>query len=104
MSSVRVAFFGLVTCVCVGLGPATVRADIPGPYPWSKYKRTDPRDYRPAVATPTDQPAPATPPPQPPQKSGPFRSCGSGIGTGLAGIGLAWAALWTGHRFAKRKT
>jgi hypothetical protein len=37
-------------------------------------------------------------------RSGPFRSCGSGIGTGLAGIGLAWAALWTGHRFAKRKT
>ena len=35
-------------------------------------------------------------------RSGPFRSCGSGIGTGFAGIGLAWAAMWAGDHFARR--
>ena len=102
MSSVRVAFYGLVTWVCVGLEPAAARADIPGPYPWSKYKRADPNDFRPPAVKSTDQPATPTPPQQPVQKSGPFRSCGSGIGTGLAGIGLAWMVMWTGNHFARR--
>jgi hypothetical protein len=102
MSNARVVCLALIACVCAGLGPEPVRADIPGPYPWSKYKRSDPRDFRPATVPPTEQPGTATPPQQPPQKSVPFRSCGNGIGTGFAGIGLAWAALWTGHRFTGR--
>jgi hypothetical protein len=46
-------------------------------------------------------------PPKPPkkvepQRTGPFRSCGSGAGTGLAGIALTWGMLWLGNRFVGR--
>jgi hypothetical protein len=36
-----------------------------------------------------------------PKRTGPFRSCGSGMGLGLAGIGMAWGMLWLGNRFAR---
>jgi len=35
-------------------------------------------------------------------RTGPFRSCGSGMGTGFAGIGLAWGLMWVGNHFASR--
>ena len=38
----------------------------------------------------------------PGRRSGPFRSCGSGMSTGLAGVALAWGALWLGGRCAAR--
>lgn len=39
--------------------------------------------------------------PPAPQRTGPFHSCGSGMGLRLAGIGLAWGMLWLGNRFAR---
>lgn len=35
-------------------------------------------------------------------RAGLFRSCGSGAGLGLAGIGLSWGMLWLGTRFVGR--
>lgn len=37
-----------------------------------------------------------------PRRNGPFRSCGSGAGTGLAAIGISWTVLWLGTRLAGR--
>jgi hypothetical protein len=100
-------------------------ADLPGPYPWSKrpprygryisapVKAIDPGG-EPTPPNPPADPArrEAAPDPKPmwpddpyvppaPRRSGPFRSCGSGMGLGLAGIGLAWGTLWLGNRFAR---
>jgi hypothetical protein len=36
------------------------------------------------------------------RRDGPFRACGSGVGLGLVGIGIAWSLMWVGHRFAGR--
>jgi hypothetical protein len=36
------------------------------------------------------------------RRTGPFRSCGSGMGVGLAGIGVAWGLMWVGTRYAGR--
>jgi hypothetical protein len=38
------------------------------------------------------------------RRNGPFRSCGSGAGAGLAAIGVAWGLMWVGHRYAGRLT
>ncbi|MBM3981475.1 MAG: hypothetical protein FJ304_14555 [Planctomycetes bacterium] len=84
---------------------AGARADV-APWPF-KVPRPEPKP----------QPAPQPPPPpidpatgkelfdtrEKPKRTGPFRSCGSGAGVGLAGIGAAWAALWLGMRFARAK-
>lgn len=53
-------------------------------------------------ATTTTLPTPSPKKPEPPKRTGPFRSCGSGMGLGLAGIGAAWAVLWLGNRFSGR--
>lgn len=105
----RALWFGLIALALIATEAAPARADIPGPYPWSK------RPQRP-VGPWSSSPAPATggiaeanpppvvaprPAPEPPRRSGPFRSCGSGMGTGFAGIGLAWGMLWFGNRFAR---
>lgn len=37
------------------------------------------------------------------QRTGIFRSCGSGMGTGLAAIGITWGLTWAGLRVARRK-
>ncbi|MBP3953963.1 hypothetical protein J8F10_01425 [Gemmata sp. G18] len=35
-------------------------------------------------------------------RRGLFRSCGSGMGAGLAGIGLGWGTFWIGTRLVNR--
>ena len=77
MSSVRVACLVLIACLGVAAYGSVARADVP---PHMRSGR----------------------PHEPSGSSGPFRSCGSGIGTGFAGIGLAWAAIWAGNHFARR--
>jgi hypothetical protein len=89
--------FGLVV---LALFATDARADVA---PWP-------------IKPPRPQPAPPQPPPPPidpatgkelfdtrekPKRTGPFRSCGSGAGVGLAGIGAAWAVLWLGMRFVR---
>jgi len=54
-----------------------------------------------AIDPATGLPYPPPRKPDPPRRTGPFRSCGSGMGAGLAGIALAWGALWLGNRFAR---
>lgn len=68
--------------VAVGLATfsGTASADI-GPGPSPSVNRNFPSDA--------------------PRRTGPLRSCGSGMGAGLAGIGLASGALWLGQRFAR---
>ena len=39
---------------------------------------------------------------EPRRRTGPFRSCGSGMGAGLAGIGIAWGLMWLGTRYGSR--
>jgi hypothetical protein len=60
---------------------------------------------KPAIDPTAIDPAIGFPPPprqvDPPKRTGPFRSCGSGMGTGLAGIAVAWALLWLGNRFIR---
>ncbi len=93
---------------------ADARADMPaGPWPWSK--RAGPSINRLNDPPPNPDPAPQPPPPpidpatgkelfdtrEKPKRTGPFRSCGSGMGVGLAGIGAAWGMLWLGMRFVR---
>jgi len=55
-----------------------------------------------AVDPVTGRPYPPPAPRDPPKRTGLFHSCGSGMGAGLAGIGLAWGMLWLGNRFSGR--
>ena len=101
----------------VFIGPA--RADIAGPWPWSKrperpwggygappagwFERQQALQQQEAEAAAQTPPAEQKPgKPEPPRRTGPFRSCGSGMGAGLAGIGLAWGVMWAGRRYAAR--
>lgn len=110
MTSVRVACFVSLLC-----SAPPVLADIPGPdgrlpqKPWGAHGAPPPGWFEqnahqnPATGGCLPPPTPKpTPTPEPPRKTGPFRSCGSGMGTGLAGIGLAWGMLWLGNRFTGR--
>lgn len=96
---------------------ASARADIPGPdgrmpeRPWGGHGAPPPgwfemqRALQKQTQGPDSQPdpKPAEPvKPEPPRRTGPFRSCGSGMGAGLAGIGLAWGLMWAGRRYATR--
>lgn len=36
-------------------------------------------------------------------RSGPFRSCGSGAGLALAGVGTVWGLMWVSRRRADRR-
>jgi hypothetical protein len=114
--------------LAVEAGPA--RADVPGPdgkyhpKPWGygapppgwfeQNNNPNPPPKPNPDPAPKSDPAPQPPidpssglpypPPRipdPPKRTGPFRSCGSGMGVGLAGIGVAWAMLWLGNRFAR---
>jgi len=107
-----------VALLAVGAAPA--RADVPAPdgtyrpKPWG-YGAPPPGWFE-RNGSPNPAPDPAPPPPldpvtglprvprDPPQpkRTGPFRSCGSGAGTGLAGVGATWAVLWLGSRLAGR--
>jgi hypothetical protein len=58
-----------------------------------------------AVVAPAARANPAPPPDWKSgdtRRSGPFRSCGSGAGVGLAGIGVTWGLMWVGTRYASR--
>ena len=100
MTTLRLVCLASLACLWL---VTSARADLPSPRP------QPPPD-------PVPQPAPPQPPVDPvtgkplwdyreekkPRRTGPFRSCGSGMGTGLAGIGLAWGLFWVGNRFAGR--
>ena len=81
MSGVRGVCVGLLALVA--FAPAA-RADLPpGPSP----------------SVNRHLPVTADPP-----RRGVFRTCGSGMGVGLAGIGVAWGLMWVGTRCASRIT
>ncbi|MCE9560942.1 MAG: hypothetical protein K8U57_02700 [Planctomycetes bacterium] len=114
MTNIRIACLGLAACLFVGVFTSAARADLAGPWPWSKRQQRPWGSGAPPEGWGAFQKAQAeadaarqlerekTPPPEPPRRTGPFRSCGSGIGTGFAGIGLAWGLMWIGNRFASR--
>ncbi|VTR93454.1 unnamed protein product [Gemmata massiliana] len=77
----RSLVLGWSACLGLALSPLIAFADIP-PGPSPSKNRNFPA---------TDQP-----------RRGLFRSCGSGMGAGLAGIGLAWGTFWIGSRLANR--
>ena len=80
----------------------SARADVPsGRWPWSKTLGPRRPSYDPTDESRPDEPE-APPRPEPPKRNGPFRSCGSGAGTGFAAIGITWGVLWLGNRFAGR--
>jgi len=105
----------LFACSCAAVTALPAWADLPSPYP-----RPQPPGPPHLWEGPTpkgNEAAPQPPPPidpvtgkelfdtrekKKPQRTGPFRSCGSGMGLGLAGIGLAWGMFWLGNRFAGR--
>jgi hypothetical protein len=108
----RVRCLGLIAVAVLAVEAGSGRADLPGPWP-------SPSKRRPVPAPPAPEPQPVPAPPQPPtdpstgrpmgefreekpKRTGPFRSCGSGMGTGLVGIAAAWGVLWLGNRFAGR--
>jgi hypothetical protein len=113
-------WLGLFAVALLAAEAAPVRADLvmPGPGGWLE-SRMHPRPPRDPDSQPAENAAEPVsqqgaidpvsglpyPPPKvvdPPKRTGPFRSCGSGVGVGLAGIGVAWAMLWLGNRFAGR--
>ncbi len=92
-------WLGLLALVLLATETAPVRADIPGPHP--RPRPGPPLPPPPPFTEGPVVPDPFPPAPAKPKRTGPFRSCGSGMGTGLAGIGLAWGMLWLGNRFAR---
>lgn len=108
---------GMLALLLLAGEVAPLRANTPPPLPYPKpdpIPKPDPL-FAPAP-NPEPNPAPSpvqNPPPNKemwpndpvvrpaPKRTGPFRSCGSGAGTGLAGIAVAWAMLWLGNRFAR---
>jgi hypothetical protein len=101
---------GLIAVALLAADAVPARADA-APWPF-RVKRPDPAPAPQPAPEPAPQPGAVDPvsglpyppllKPEPPRRTGPFRSCGSGMGLGLAGVGLAWAALWLGNRFAGR--
>ena len=106
----RALCLGLLACLGLVSFAPPARADMIGRWPWSKRTPRPPfyggdiPDPPPAVQDTPPNPTPLTPAPapEPPRRTGPFRSCGSGMGAGLAGIGIAWGLMWVGHRCAAR--
>jgi hypothetical protein len=131
MRGVRISLLALVACLCLApsaradfAGPwPWSRKPLP---PWGHYGAPPPGWFEtekqmealrreaaengtppPASGGIADSPGPAQtttaqPTREQPRRTGPFRSCGSGMGVGLAGIGLAWGLMWAGTRFAGR--
>jgi hypothetical protein len=98
----RSVWFGLFACLGLATIPLPAKADIPaGPWPWS---RTPSRADRALIEANRKLIAEGKEPIriEEPRRTGPFRSCGSGVGAGLAGIGVAWGLMWAGNRFAGR--
>jgi hypothetical protein len=127
----RALWLGVFAVVPLAAEFNSARADVPGPdgtyhpKPWGYgapppgwFERNSlPNPPQPTPPGPAPQPNPQPqpfgvdpngrpyPPPaprDPPKRTGPFRSCGSGMGLGLAGIGAAWGMFWLGNRFAGR--
>ncbi|HEY1188841.1 MAG TPA: hypothetical protein VGE74_14395 [Gemmata sp.] len=85
----RIGFAALVLlAVAVPPARADVAPFVPSPKP------------APPVDPLTGKPLPEVREEKKPRRNGPFRSCGSGAGTGLAAIGASWAVLWIGTRVA----
>jgi hypothetical protein len=85
-------------CADAGLWPFKSRPTPATPAP----KTTDDQQTPTQIDPSTGMPFPPVGKAEPPRRTGPLRSCGSGAGPGLAGIGLAWGALWLGTRFVGR--
>jgi len=103
MTGVHALYLGLFACLSLAAMASPALADLPpGPSPSvNKNVRVDPAPQPPAMIDPiTGQPIPVREEPR--RRTGPFRSCGSGAGAGLAGIGLAWGLMWVGHRYSAR--
>ena len=99
MTGLRALALGLFGLAVLAADVVPARAN-PAPPPEIIKKRA--ADSTPTMIDPeTGQPMPVRSEPDR-RRTGPFRSCGSGMGAGLAGIGLAWAAMWAGHRYAAR--
>src|SRR5262245_30707437 len=80
-------------------------APTPPPPPEGLETTPNPSPNPPPPVKDTPQPPPPPPAravPARQRRTGPFRSCGSGMGVGLAGIGLTWGLMWIGHRYAGR--
>jgi hypothetical protein len=94
MSGVRLALLALLACLAM-TGTASVACANPAPPP-DIWKREAPENGDDTGQQPSRTTARES------RRSGPFRSCGSGMGVGLAGIGLAWGFMWIGNRYAGR--
>lgn len=95
----RSLVLGLIAVVLLAGVASPARADMaPG---FLRPKRPEPAPQQNAIDPVSGLPYP---PPYVPEKkrTGVFRSCGSGMGAGLTGIGAAWAMLWLGNRLAGR--
>ncbi|MFM8274491.1 MAG: hypothetical protein ACKODX_19470 [Gemmata sp.] len=107
----RLLCFGLLAAALVVAKAPPARADLPGPHPRPQRPLRPPPEPAPVPNDPGVNVLPAEQQPPPPvtprpstgdaKRAGPFRSCGSGIGTGLAGIGVAWGMLWLGTRASR---
>jgi hypothetical protein len=100
----RSLWLGVLAVVLLAAEFNSARADIPGPWPWSRAHPFPHGGTDPTLQNEIPDPArvPPAPQPIPPRRTGPFRSCGSGMGLGLAGIGVAWGMFWLGSRFVGR--
>jgi hypothetical protein len=96
MSGLRLASLGFLAIFAVAVIVLPAKAN-PAPPPDIIKKRDNPApqvDPETGAVTPVRE--------SPPRRNGPFRSCGSGMGLGLAGIGIAWGLMWVGTRLAGR--
>ena len=93
MPQVRALCLALLALLAV----APLVSANPAPPPWVPKEKTDP----PQIDPNTGQPLPPVRE-EPRRRTGPFRSCGSGMGAGLAGIGIAWGLMWVGTRYGSR--
>jgi hypothetical protein len=106
MAGARALRLGIVAVLLLG-SVELAYANAPPPLPDGKPPIPIPNpvpDPPPSDIIPSVEPPPPPPPPKrvEPRRTGVFRSCGSGMGPGLAGIGVGWAMLWLGTRFANR--
>ena len=97
MTGLRMFWLGMpVVFTLVALAPKTLANPAPPPEIIKKRENPTPPQIDPetGAVVPVRE--------APPRRTGPFRSCGSGMGLGLAGIGIAWSLMWVGTRYAGR--
>ena len=97
MTGPRFVILGFLACITIAALVLPVEAN-PAPPPEIIKKRENPTP--PQIDAETGAVVPVKE--APPRRTGPFRSCGSGMGLGLAGIGIAWGLMWVGTRYAAR--